>query len=163
MKVNLAGVKKDSVVDGPGIRYVIFAQGCKHNCRGCHNPSTHSFNINNEMDVDDLIEEIKSLKYIDGVTFSGGDPFYQPKEFAYIAKRLKENNIHIISYSGFTFESLYKNKETKELLENIDVLIDGPFIDNKKSLKLAFRGSENQRVVSVKESIKNRRAVTLDW
>ncbi|MEF9952679.1 MAG: anaerobic ribonucleoside-triphosphate reductase activating protein [Clostridium sp.] len=163
MKVNIAGIKKESIVDGPGIRYVIFAQGCKHNCRGCHNPSTHSFEMNQQMDVDSLIDEIKGLKHIDGVTFSGGDPFYQPNEFAYIAKALKENNIHIISYSGFTYEGLIKREESRELLENIDVLIDGPFIENKKSLKVAFRGSTNQRIVDVKESIKSNRVITFDW
>lgn len=162
MKVKIAGITKESVVDGPGIRYVIFSQGCKHNCKGCHNPSTHSFNNGEEINVDEIINNILNSKHIDGVTFSGGDPFYQPKEFAYIAKALHKNNINILSYTGFTYEKIVNDKNMKDLLENIDVLVDGPFVEKEKNLKLSFRGSNNQRIIDVKESLKNSKVITLN-
>ncbi|MEG0372106.1 MAG: anaerobic ribonucleoside-triphosphate reductase activating protein [Clostridium sp.] len=162
MNINIAGIKKESIVDGPGIRFVIFAQGCKHNCTGCHNPDTHGFEKVNEVDVDKMVNDILNTRLIDGVTFSGGDPFYQSKEFSYLAKKLHDNNIHILSYSGFTFEKLLLNKDTRFLLENIDVLIDGPFIKSKKTLKQAFKGSENQRIIDVKRSLEEEKVITLD-
>ncbi|KMT21420.1 anaerobic ribonucleoside-triphosphate reductase activating protein [Clostridium cylindrosporum] len=162
MKVKLAGITKESLVDGPGIRYVIFSQGCNHNCKGCHNPSTHSFDKGKEFDVEEILQDILNRKHIDGVTFSGGDPFYQPEEFGYIAKRLREENIHIISYTGFKYENILDNYKMKELLENVDILIDGPFIENKKTFKMAFRGSENQRAIDVKKSLLDDKVITLD-
>ena len=162
MKVKIAGITKESVVDGPGIRYVIFSQGCKHNCKGCHNPSTHNFNNGEEIDVDEIINNVLNAKHIDGVTFSGGDPFYQPKEFSYIAKALHKNNINILSYTGFTYEKIVNDKDMKDFLENIDILVDGPFIEREKNLKLSFRGSNNQRVIDVKESLKNSKVITLN-
>ena len=162
MKVKIAGITKESVVDGPGIRYVIFSQGCKHNCKGCHNPSTHNFNNGEEIDVDEIINNVLNAKHIDGVTFSGGDPFYQPKEFSYIAKALHKNNINILSYTGFTYEKIVNDKDMKDFLENIDILVDGPFIEKERNLKLSFRGSNNQRVIDVKESLKNNKVITLN-
>lgn len=163
MKIKIAGIEKESLVDGPGIRYVIFAQGCGHNCDGCHNPETQDFNKGKEIKIEDLMKDILDSKHIDGVTFSGGDPFYQPKEFKYLAKKLKENNINIISYTGFTYEKILSEKHMKSLLEDIDILIDGPFIKEQKTLKISFKGSENQRIIDVKKSMTEKRIVTLSF
>lgn len=152
MDVRIAGIVKESVVDGPGIRYVIFAQGCKHGCEGCHNPHTHDLNGGYIVDVDEILKDIYSKGYIDGVTLSGGDPFFQIDAFHYIAKELKKRGINILIYSGFTFEELISDINKKKLLELTDILIDGPFILKKKTLKLPFRGSDNQRMIDVKRS-----------
>ncbi|EYE88417.1 ribonucleoside-triphosphate reductase activating protein [Fervidicella metallireducens AeB] len=153
MDVRIAGIVKESVVDGPGIRYVIFAQGCKHGCEGCHNPQTHDFNGGYVIDADEILMDIYSKQYIDGVTLSGGDPFFQIDAFQYIAKELKKRGINILVYSGFTFEEIVSDIKKKKLLELTDILIDGPFILKKKTLKLPFRGSENQRIIDVKRSL----------
>lgn len=153
MKVRIAGCTKESVVDGPGIRYVVFAQGCAHNCPECHNKETHDFKGGVEVEVDDLLEDIHKRKYIDGVTFSGGDPFYQPKEFAYMAEELKKDGINVMAYTGFLFEDLIKDEKMKKLLQNVDTLMDGPFINENKTFKMPFRGSSNQRMIDVKRSL----------
>lgn len=163
MKIKIAGIKKESLVDGPGVRYVVFSQGCKHNCKGCHNPDTHDFNEGKEIEVEEIITDILSKKHIDGVTLSGGDPFYQAEGFQYIAEKLHENNIHVMCYTGFTYENIILNTEMKGLLENIDILIDGPFIESKKTFKIAFRGSENQRAIDVKKSLQEHKVITLDF
>jgi anaerobic ribonucleoside-triphosphate reductase activating protein len=163
MKIRIAGITKESVVDGPGVRYVIFSQGCKHNCYECHNPETHDFNGGYEIDADDIINDILNNKHIDGVTFSGGDPFYQIEGFVYIAKKLKENSIHIISYTGFTYEKIVINDNLSLLLSNIDVLIDGSFILEQKTLSLPFRGSKNQRIIDVQKSIIQGRIVKINF
>lgn len=162
MKVRLAGIEKESVVDGPGIRYVIFAQGCGHKCEGCHNPETHDFSKGYIEDADKLIMDILNRKYIDGVTFSGGDPFYQSEEFKYIAKKLKSKEIHIMAYTGFNYEELLRSVGSMELLKYIDIIVDGPFILKKKSLKTAFRGSSNQRIIDVKQSINKGKIISID-
>jgi anaerobic ribonucleoside-triphosphate reductase activating protein len=163
MNVKVSGIVKESIVDGPGVRYVIFAQGCMHDCEGCHNPQTHDINGGYTMNADEIVHNIISCKYIDGVTFSGGDPFFQAKEFEYIAERLKEKNMHIVAYTGFTYEQLINNKDMKDLLEKVDILIDGPFLKDRKTLKLPFRGSENQRMIEVKKSLQNNKIELIDY
>lgn len=163
MNVKISGIVKESIVDGPGVRYVVFAQGCKHNCIGCHNPQTHDFNAGYTMNVDDIVENILKSKHIDGVTFSGGDPFFQAKEFEYIAGKLKKENIHIVAYTGFVYEQLINNNNTRGLLEKVDILIDGPFLKEKKTYKMAFRGSENQRVIDIKRSLRNNKTEILEY
>lgn len=162
MKVKIAGYIKESIVDGPGIRYVVFAQGCGHDCPQCHNPNTHDFNGGYEVEVKDLLEDIHKRKYIDGVTLSGGDPFYQSREFAYIAKELKESNINVMAYTGFLYEDILRSSNMKCLLDNIDILMDGPFKVEEKTLKMPFRGSKNQRMINVKESLVKKQIVLLD-
>lgn len=161
MELRVAGIVKESVVDGPGFRYVIFAQGCTHCCKGCHNPDTHALDGGYLIDAESIIEEIKQSKYIDGVTFSGGEPFLQADAFIHIAERLKEANISIVCYTGFTFEELYESKDESKtrLLGFIDMLIDGPYIEELKDLSLTFRGSRNQRIIDVKSSLRDKRAV----
>ncbi|SEF97074.1 anaerobic ribonucleoside-triphosphate reductase activating protein [Caloramator fervidus] len=163
MKIRIAGIEKESFVDGPGIRYAIFAQGCSHNCKGCHNPSTHDFNKGVLMDVEDIYNDILKRRFIDGVTFTGGDPFFQAEAFSYLANMLKKHNYHIIAYSGFYFDDLIKEDKYLNLLKNIDILIDGPFILKERDLKLKFRGSRNQRIIDVKRSLELNKVITVDF
>lgn len=153
MNIRLSGIEKESIVDGPGIRYVIFAQGCSHKCKGCHNPQTHDFNGGYLMDINLIYNDIISKEYINGVTFSGGDPFFQAEEFSCLAEKLKAKNINIMAYTGFLYENLLLDSSKKRLLNNIDILIDGPFINEEKTLSIPFRGSSNQRAINVPNSL----------
>ena len=167
MKIQLASeLQSDSIVDGEGMRIVVWTQGCMHNCLGCHNPETHSFTGGTWKNVDDLKEEILKFEAQDGITLSGGDPFYQPEASAELAKWCKDNELNVWCYTGFTFEQLKVRAKVdynvKELLENIDVLVDGKFDMSKKSLNLYFRGSTNQRILDIKESLKQNKAVEIE-
>ena len=158
-KIRLAGMIHESLVNGPGIRRVFFSQGCIHNCSGCFNPETHSFNGGKEYNMDDIIRDIKGNPIIKGVTFSGGDPFEQGDKFSYLALKLKENNINIWCYTGYTYEFILKNINRPgwfNLINNIDVLVDGRFQMNKKKEGLKFKGSSNQRIIDVKDSLKSK-------
>ncbi|HWR60336.1 MAG TPA: anaerobic ribonucleoside-triphosphate reductase activating protein [Clostridia bacterium] len=161
MELRVAGIVKESVVDGPGFRYVIFAQGCTHCCKGCHNPDTHALDGGYAVDADALIEDIRQSKYIDGVTFSGGEPFLQTDAFLYVAERLKETDTDIVCYTGFTFEELMESRDESriKLLKLVDVLIDGPYVEELKDLSLTYRGSGNQRIIDVKSSMDEHRTV----
>lgn len=162
-KIRLSGIAYESLVNGPGIRRVFFSQGCNHNCKGCFNPDTHDFNGGEEKNIDELIEDVLCNPMIKGITFSGGDPFERADEFSYMAKIFKENNKSIWCYTGYTFEyindNLENNKGWKDLINNIDVLVDGKFEENKKEDGLRFRGSSNQRIIDVKESLKSNKVV----
>lgn len=153
-KVRIAGVVKESIVDGPGIRFVVFAQGCHHHCDGCHNPATHDFNGGNLVDVEAIIDEMKKNPLLDGITLSGGEPFEQAEGFCELAKRSKEEGYHVTTYTGYTYESLLEKKDARRLglLENTDLLVDGKFEVKNKSLMLKFRGSKNQRIIDVNKS-----------
>ena len=158
--LDLSGIVSDSIVDGPGIRTTIFSQGCPHHCKGCHNPETWAFGCGTQMPVEDIVDIVKSNPLCRGVTFSGGEPFSQAAGFAKLAALLKELGYEVASYSGFTFEELLEGTEDqKKLLENIDILIDGRFILAEKSLEIAFRGSRNQRILDVKKSLAEGKAV----
>lgn len=167
MKIRLAAdLQPDSIVDGNGIRTVLWTQGCSHNCPFCHNPSTHDFNGGFLMDVEDLKKEILSLEYQDGITFSGGDPMFQAEACYEIAKYIQDLGMNVWCYTGFTFEELLKmsntNKNILKFLENIDVLVDGKFDITKKSYDLKFRGSSNQRVIDVRKSLKLGKVILFD-
>ncbi len=158
MKIRLASdLQSDSIVDGEGLRTVIWTQGCSHNCLGCHNPNTHDFKGGFEIDVDELKSKIKNLKYQDGITLSGGDPFFQISACLEIARYCHSLNLNIWCYTGYTFEQLMslakKNTQIIDFLKQIDVLIDGRFDLAKKSLNVKFRGSTNQRIIDVKRSL----------
>ena len=160
MKIRLAGeITTDSVVDGEGIRSVIWCQGCIHNCPGCHNPETHSFEKGFLRDVNDVCNEIASLEFQDGVTLSGGDPFCQIDACLEIAKFCQNIGLNVWCYTGYKIEDLLKRskkeKKLKEFLKNIDVLVDSPFIMKLKSYDVPFRGSSNQRLINSKKSIDN--------
>jgi anaerobic ribonucleoside-triphosphate reductase activating protein len=156
-KIRIAGIVKESIVDGPGIRYVVFAQGCKHNCPGCHNPETHSFNGGILVDIEELIQQMKQNPLIDGITLSGGEPFEQAEGFGELAMRAKKQGYSVMTYTGYTFEYILENMESingwRKLLTNTDTLVDGRFELDKRSLELKYRGSYNQRIIDVKQSI----------
>ena len=158
--LELSGIVSDSIVDGPGIRTAIFSQGCPHRCPGCHNPETWDFGCGTRIPVEDVLDIVKSNPLCRGVTFSGGEPFAQAAGFAKLAKLLKAQGYEVASYSGYTFEQLLEgSEEQKDLLESIDILIDGPFLLSEKSLEIAFRGSRNQRILDVQKSLAAGRAV----
>lgn len=155
--VRLSGIAYESLVNGPGMRRVFFSQGCKHNCKGCFNPDTHDLNGGELKDVNEIIRDILQNPIIKGVTFSGGDPFEQAERFAYIARELKAvKNLNIWCYTGYTIENLWENKEQRddwvELLNSIDVLVDGKF-DETKNGEFRYRGSSNQRIIDMKKTI----------
>jgi len=154
MKIRLASpIVTDSVVDGRGLRTVIWCQGCPHNCAECHNPDTHDFQAGFDQDVDGLVQEIFAVDMQSGVTFSGGDPMMQATSCAAVASQLKEKNINIWCYTGFTFEELLTRTDCVQFLQHIDVLIDGKFEQTLKSYDLLFKGSVNQRIINVPESL----------
>ena len=152
--LDLAGIVNDSIVDGPGIRMTVFAQGCPHHCQGCHNPETWQFGCGTPMDEERIADIVGTNPLCRGVTFSGGEPFAQAEGFTKLAKLLKERGYEVASSSGYTFEELINGTEAqRELLESIDVLIDGPFVMAQRSLEIPFRGSKNQRIIDVKKSL----------
>ena len=158
--LNLAGIQTDSIVDGPGIRTTFFCQGCPHHCEGCHNPETWSFEGGTPMDTEAMVNIVASNPLCKGVTFSGGEPFAQAEGFLELAKALKAEGYEVASYSGYTFEALlHGTPAQRQLLEAIDILIDGPFVQAQKSLEIAFRGSVNQRILDVPKSLQTGSAV----
>ena len=163
MKVKLASnLQSDSIVDGDGIRTVIWFQGCRHHCRECQNPETWSFDGGIEFDVEDIKEQMKNLKYQTGITLSGGDPFFQASAAAEIAKFAHSIGLNVWCYTGFTYDEIIDaNDEKMELLKNTDVLVDGRFEIENKSLACKFRGSTNQRVIDVKKSLEKGEVVKI--
>ena len=158
--IDLAGIAGDSIVDGPGIRTTVFGQGCPHHCPGCHNPETWEFGCGTQVSAETVVELVKANPLCRGVTFSGGEPFAQANGFAELGRLLKAAGYEVASYSGYTFEQLLNGTpEQRALLETIDVLIDGPFLQAERSLELNFRGSRNQRILNVKASLAAGQAV----
>lgn len=151
--IRISGIEPESIVDGEGIRYVIFTQGCPHHCPGCHNPQTHPFGGGKLVSIEYILDDISKRKnWIDGITLSGGEPFCQIYQCALIAEKAHKMGLSVWCYTGYLFEDLYR--QGIELLKYIDVLVDGPFVQAKKSLDLDFRGSRNQRVIDIPESLK---------
>lgn len=165
--VRLSGIAYESLVNGPGIRRVLFSQGCPHNCKGCFNPDTHSYNGGKLFNIDEIVGGINSNPMLKGVTFSGGDPLEQADKFAYIARSVKEKGLNIWCYTGYTFEYIMKNRYYKngwnDLLNNIDVLVDGKFIPEFKEDGLRYRGSKNQRIIDVQKSLELGEPVVINF
>ncbi len=159
MEIRIFGIAEESIVDGPGIRYAIFTQGCKHNCKGCHNPNSHDMNGGYVEDCDKLIKDFKSNILLDGITLSGGEPFLQADKCAYIAKEAHKAGLNVVTYTGYEFSELYllaqENDNIMSLLKNTDILIDGKFILEKRNILLKFKGSENQNIIDVKKTLEN--------
>jgi len=164
--IRIAGIINESIVDGPGIRMVVFAQGCKHRCPGCHNPETHSFEGGKLVSVDSILELAKRNPLLDGITFSGGDPFEQAEAFTVLAREAKKLNLDIMTYTGYTYEYIVENSSRhrgwETLLNETDILVDGRFEMDKRNLLLKFRGSENQRLIDVKRTRAENRMVVID-
>ncbi len=156
--LRVAGFVKESTVDGPGFRYVIFTQGCPHHCKGCHNPGTHDFNGGTLVNINEIAMDINKNPLLKGVTLSGGDPFIQAKVLSNLLKKI-DKRLSVITYTGFEYEYLIKNASDKngylDLLEMTDVLIDSKFEESLKTDELPYRGSSNQRAIDVKKSLES--------
>ncbi|NLA70770.1 MAG: anaerobic ribonucleoside-triphosphate reductase activating protein [Clostridiales bacterium] len=152
--VRMCGTEPESIVDGPGFRFVLFVQGCPHRCPGCHNPQSHDFNAGYTVTTQELFEEICKNKYLSGITLSGGEPFCQVEELLPLVRKCKEKGLGIMSYSGYTYEELLERHDpaTDELLSYLDILVDGRYIEAQRNLTLIFRGSENQRVIDMNKT-----------
>ena len=160
--ISILDIVEDTTVDGPGFRTTIYCAGCPNRCPGCHNPQSWDITNGNEVDIEDILKVILSDPFAD-VTFSGGDPMFQPVGFTALAKAVKERSgKNIWCYTGYLFEDLLENIQQRELLDYIDVLVDGRFVEVLKDETLRFRGSSNQRVINVPESLKNGTVVLLD-
>ncbi len=168
--MNYATIKKHDVSNGPGIRVSLFVSGCTHHCKGCFNKETWDFNYGSPFTTSIMYDILEAVKpdYIKGLTLLGGEPFEYANQIALLplVKTYKEKfpNKSLWCYSGYTFDvdikdMLNKWPETKEFLSYIDILVDGKFIEEEKDLNLRFRGSRNQRVIMVQESLKSDKIV----
>ena len=160
-KISVLKIVEDTTVDGPGFRTSIYAAGCEHGCKGCHNPESWEISNGKWMDIDEILKIIE-CNFLAQVSFSGGDPLFQPEAFAELARRIKlETQKNIWCYTGFTFQKILRNPKLSAILPYIDVLVDGQFIEKKKVVNLPFVGSSNQRIINVKESLKANKIV--EW
>lgn len=155
-EVRVYGIDPESIVDGPGIRYALFVQGCTHHCPGCHNPESQVLDAGTMYDVEAIFADVKAHRIVRDVTFSGGEPFEQPEALVALARLLKEAGYGLWVWSGYTYEQLLARDEatpegaaTHELLQLADVLVDGPFVQARRTLSLQWRGSANQRVIDL--------------
>lgn len=151
--MRIYGLVQDSIVDGPGLRFVCFVQGCPHNCPGCHNQGSHDPNGGTEMTTDEVIAQMLSNPLTDGLTLSGGEPFAQAEDCLTIAQAAHAHGLNVMAYTGWTYEHLLQDgsEAQKALLAEVDILVDGPFLIAERTLNLPWRGSRNQRVIDLKE------------
>ncbi len=153
-KIRLSGVLEESYVDGTGIRFTIFTQGCFHHCTNCHNPKTHDPSGGYDMEILELCSCIAENPLLSGITLSGGEPFLQIKACTTLALYCKNHlNLTVWAYTGYTCEELLMRDDAKTLLGAIDVLVDGKFVEELASYELVFRGSKNQRIIDVKSTL----------
>jgi anaerobic ribonucleoside-triphosphate reductase activating protein len=156
MKLKVAGFLDNTMVNGEGLRSALFLSGCNHNCEGCHNKAMQDFSYGDYIEIEQILERINlNVPLISGVTFSGGEPFEQAKELSILAEKVKDNNLNIWCYTGYTLEQILESNDTDKLklLEHIDVLVDGKFEKELMKGALKHTGSRNQRIISVKESL----------
>lgn len=155
LSLRLNGIVEESIVDGPGLRYVLFTQGCLHACAGCHNPETHDIMGGYALSTGEIVQQYAENPLLAGITFSGGEPFLQPEALCAIAEYVQAHGRTVVTYTGFTFEQLLERAETcpytARLIELSDLLIDGPYIASLRDLDLQFRGSANQRILTREE------------
>ena len=160
--MNVAGINFESVVDGEGVRVVVFVSGCLHNCKGCHNPASHSFTAGQPFTQelqDEIIAYIQKTPFISGLTLSGGDPMYSAKEITPFIERLRKDvkDISVWIYSGFRFEEILENGEMFDLLKLCDVLVDGEFVLEQRDITLSYKGSRNQRIIDIPKSLSDQK------
>ena len=164
--LRIAGTVNDSIVDGPGIRFTVFTQGCPHRCEGCHNPQTHDFNGGEDVTLESLLDKIKGNPLLDGVTYSGGEPFCQARQLYELGLEVKKLGMDIVTYTGYTFEYLTEHSDEENCYEKLlsvtDVLVDGRFELDKRDILLKFRGSSNQRLIDVPKSLKAEKVIEAD-
>ncbi|MBR0219192.1 MAG: anaerobic ribonucleoside-triphosphate reductase activating protein [Clostridia bacterium] len=156
MNIRIAGVVNDSIVDGPGLRFSVFTQGCSHHCPGCHNPETHDPQGGHDEDTDALIAKMKKNPLLSGITLTGGDPLEQSAPCLELAKAAHAAGLNVWAYTGYTWEQLLSRDDPDQmaLLREVDVLVDGPFIQAERSLELDYRGSRNQRLIDVPATLR---------
>lgn len=159
--MRIAGIAQDSIVDGPGRRFTVLMQGCHFHCAGCQNPETHDPAGGVDFPMEELIEQMHSNPLTKGLTLSGGEPFDQPEDCLTLAKEAHKSGWNVWCYTGGIFEDLldHGTEAQKAFLREIDVLVDGPFLLEKRTLSLPWRGSSNQRLINVPESLEKGRAV----
>lgn len=158
MDYRILDIVEGTSVDGPGLRTSIYFAGCRHCCKGCHNPQSWDFEAGNLMSSDDIMEIVRYNDF--NVTLSGGDPLYQPKEIAELCRRIKQEiGKEIWCYTGFSWEEIIADESLLEPLQWIDVVVEGPFIESLRDTSLRFRGSSNQRIVDVQKSLAEGKAV----
>ena len=160
--IKVAGIINDSIVDGPGIRLTIFTQGCYHHCQGCHNPHTHDIKGGFQIEIENIIKMIDDNPLLSGITFSGGEPILQWEKCAIIAKAAKERGLNVVLYTGYLYEQIEKLPNIEKLMNYVDWIIDGPFLQEKKSLLLKYRGSSNQRIIDVAETLRKKEIVQVE-
>lgn len=163
MKISILNIVEDTTVDGPGLRTAVYCAGCVNQCPGCHNPESWDIRKGKEVETEVILQQILSDEFAN-VTFTGGDPMYQAKEFSELARLIKQNSHKTIwCYTGYLFENLLDSSDTAELLSWIDVLVDGRFIESLKDEDLLFRGSSNQRLIDVQASLKSGKTEILNY
>lgn len=147
--LRISGIEEESIVDGPGLRFVVFTQGCPHKCKGCHNPHTHDIQGGYSVTIQELLERFAENPLLSGITFSGGEPFLQPAPLVSLAREVKKLGKDVVVFTGYLLESLAQspNPDVRELLALTDLLIDGPYMEEMRDLELVFRGSANQRLI----------------
>jgi anaerobic ribonucleoside-triphosphate reductase activating protein len=153
IQLRVAGYIEESIVDGPGLRFVLFLQGCHTHCKGCQNPQTWDFQGGTLISAEEIYQRIQADPLIHGVTFSGGEPFEQTEQLIPLASQLRSQGYHLMAFTGYTWDVLCQQDKNKQFLELLDILVDGPFLEEEKSLELRFRGSKNQRIINVSASI----------
>ena len=156
MLIRVADIVQDSIVDGPGIRLTVFTQGCPHRCKGCHNPATWDFDGGRLVDTDEIIAMMDANPLLDGITLSGGEPFAQMVPCRELTEAAHERGLSVWCYTGYTWDALRGayGYESFELLDHLDVLVDGPYMEEQRTLELPWRGSRNQRLIDVQASLK---------
>lgn len=164
MKVRIAGLVDDSIVDGRSIRLTVFTQGCPHRCPGCHNPQTHDFAGGSDDDTDRIFEQFRENPLLRGITFSGGEPFCQPAPLIELAKKVHSVGKDVTAYSGWTYEELcgMHDPDVDALLQECDVLVDGKFVEELRDVELSFRGSSNQRLIDLVKTRETGEVVLLE-
>ena len=162
--IRVAGLVGDSITDGPGLRLTVFVQGCPHRCEGCHNPQTWPFAGGTWMQPEEIFQKLRQNPLSDGMTLSGGEPFCQCEALLPLAKQVRAAGYSLYAYTGYTFEALYRMEDpfVRKLLQQLNVLVDGPFLLSQRNLTLPFRGSENQRILDVPRSLAAKEAVWTD-
>lgn len=155
MKIQLFGLADDSIVDGPGVRYTVFVQGCPHHCPDCHNPASHDFQGGTAADTQQILQALQANPLLDGLTLSGGEPMCQPEACRELAEKAHDRGLNVWCYTGYTLEALLKENHPARmaLLRQVDVLVDGRFEKAQKSLSLLYRGSGNQRLIDVPKTL----------
>jgi len=163
--IRIFGTADDSIVDGPGIRLAVFAQGCPFKCPGCHNPLSQPFEGGRELTVDELMQLVEGNALLAGITITGGEPFLQAAPFLELTRRCKEKGLSVWAYSGYEWEELLAGTpsvEARELLLEVDVLVDGRFVEAQASYELKWRGSANQRIIDVPASLAADKVIELE-